>query len=521
MFKGSTVIDVGVKSAFSALFLGGRLVNRNGDGQDRKVIKAIEDLNNGQNAKNAVAVLERLSSDQKAESIKQLNALALCILGASESSLCQVASDSRAHRIEIARPQLMERLETISLDNDWNKALLWYSVDACGEEDLACSNETLLNRPRNIQKLMRLLRILSSKTELNYSSSMVDQGVLDVLYEVFQHYRQSNLAICAYILKILANIVMDGAYCADAVVHSQWMATLLELLSHKNEEIQITTKKIFLNVLYSLQVKETSLGPDLYELYCTPYCSKPEVDIVLLHGMRGGAFRSWRQKDNPSEETVKCWPKAWLPRDVKGHFRIVAVDYPSALYGGDLMENLHARASRVYDLLKRAGIGDRSVVFICHSMGGLLAKQILINSPSLRENTVGILFMATPHYGTPVAKDYLFEVFRPTTDFKMLIEGNEANKKLHADFLEQEPRVPLMLNVSESVESPLFGKVKSMLVPSLSSSFPGCGLYHVPEMHHNVCKPADVNALSYKIVLKFIEDVLHYTRTHSKVNHSC
>lgn len=62
-------------------------------------------------------------------------------------------------------------------------------------------------------------------------------------------------------------------------------------------------------------------------------------------------------------------------------------------------------------------------------MGGLLAKKLLIDSTNLLKNTVGVLFIATPHKGSPVA-NWGYSVFQPTEDVRMLNENNAINRKV-------------------------------------------------------------------------------------------
>lgn len=67
------------------------------------------------------------------------------------------------------------------------------------------------------------------------------------------------------------------------------------------------------------------------------------------------------------------------------------------------------RGNQVLDLLSSEGLGQRPLVFITHSMGGIVAKQILRNADDLGvkrfepilAQTRGIAFIATPHSGAP------------------------------------------------------------------------------------------------------------------------
>lgn len=51
----------------------------------------------------------------------------------------------------------------------------------------------------------------------------------------------------------------------------------------------------------------------------------------------------------------------------------------------------------------------------------------MLDDERLRENTIGILFLATPHRGSPVA-NYASFALRPTNDLRILHHQNEINK---------------------------------------------------------------------------------------------
>jgi protein SERAC1 len=77
-----------------------------------------------------------------------------------------------------------------------------------------------------------------------------------------------------------------------------------------------------------------------------------------------------------------------LAADLREPVRILALDYTTAFsihesigQGRDLtaaLDTLEARAARFQAEFHGAGIGQRPLLFICHSMGGLLVKRILI-----------------------------------------------------------------------------------------------------------------------------------------------
>lgn len=59
--------------------------------------------------------------------------------------------------------------------------------------------------------------------------------------------------------------------------------------------------------------------------------------------------------------------------------------------------------------LKQAGVGNRKTVFVCYSMGGLVTKKMLEIFPELGAKLEGVVFLGTPHFGSPVAKLFTHE----------------------------------------------------------------------------------------------------------------
>jgi hypothetical protein len=74
---------------------------------------------------------------------------------------------------------------------------------------------------------------------------------------------------------------------------------------------------------------------------------------------------------------------------------------------------LDDRAKEVLNELARRGLGQRPVVFVCHSLGGLLIKQLLRTASddaaenrwrTIADQTRGVVFVATPHAGADLAQ---------------------------------------------------------------------------------------------------------------------
>lgn len=70
----------------------------------------------------------------------------------------------------------------------------------------------------------------------------------------------------------------------------------------------------------------------------------PLVDVVFVHGIRGGAFATWRregvQNMQPGHKPgtldhLYCWPSTWLPTDVP-QARLLSMEYAAPASGWEV-----------------------------------------------------------------------------------------------------------------------------------------------------------------------------------------
>ena len=91
--------------------------------------------------------------------------------------------------------------------------------------------------------------------------------------------------------------------------------------------------------------------------------------------------------------------------------------------------------------LKLAGVGSRPVIFVTHSFGGLVLKQMLreaekdANYKPLIDNTKGVVFYAVPHLGSELTMfaDYRVAqmLFRGSPAVADMRPASDALKELH------------------------------------------------------------------------------------------
>src|SRR4051794_18008976 len=135
------------------------------------------------------------------------------------------------------------------------------------------------------------------------------------------------------------------------------------------------------------------------------------VDIVFVHGLTGHAMRTWGQNDD-SPVRPAIWPAALCDASA----RVWLAGYPSPLldvfHGGKLGQLFMEEGKEALRCLQEHKLGEKPILFVAHSLGGLLVKALLCKSeterkddqtagrPSIVDATAGVVFLATPHAGS-------------------------------------------------------------------------------------------------------------------------
>ncbi|KAB8207838.1 hypothetical protein BDV34DRAFT_223039 [Aspergillus parasiticus] len=129
-------------------------------------------------------------------------------------------------------------------------------------------------------------------------------------------------------------------------------------------------------------------------------------DIVFVHGLNvkgeaSYARNAWTADVN--RERI-FWPGDLLPSSVP-NVRVLLFAYNSSITRNSAIAGVKDHATTLMNLLilKRKESPERPLIFICHSLGGLVVKQaLLLEDPKFQEtikSTRGLVFFATPHRG--------------------------------------------------------------------------------------------------------------------------
>ncbi|TVY14338.1 Vegetative incompatibility protein HET-E-1 [Lachnellula arida] len=159
----------------------------------------------------------------------------------------------------------------------------------------------------------------------------------------------------------------------------------------------------------TLDIAHDSVGTYGLNLLYTP--PVPLLELIFVHGLRGGSRKTWSHSSDP----FSYWPKEWLPRDPEfKNARIFSFGYnsdwgerkDSLLSLQDFGKYLLSEMMHSPDIKQQ---GDTPVIFIGHSMGGLVMKQTYIlatrdpSAKAMADRIHGMVFLATPHRGADIA----------------------------------------------------------------------------------------------------------------------
>ncbi|KAF8526524.1 hypothetical protein BU17DRAFT_82610 [Hysterangium stoloniferum] len=215
----------------------------------------------------------------------------------------------------------------------------------------------------------------------------------------------------------------------------------------------------------------------------------PTVDIVAIHGLEGHREQSWTAANGV------LWLRDLLP-NVLPQARILTYGYDAhminhAKYPESILqeyaENFIARLAR---FRTTADTRERPIIFVAHSLGGIVLKSALIHASlsgqrhlfdhkQIYLSTYGIIFLGTPHQGTEIA----------CTAVRMLKLSSifsKNNRRLlqylttNSETLQQQQSHYIGISLDfktkfcyEEYKTPLVGGITQLIVPRASAVIPG------------------------------------------------
>ena len=168
------------------------------------------------------------------------------------------------------------------------------------------------------------------------------------------------------------------------------------------------------------------------------------VDVVAVHGIMGDPFETWKH------ENGNIWLRDFLAKDLP-FARVMTYGYDSAVAFSKGVGNVEDKARSLLNQLsaERATSGSegrngRPIVFICHSLGGIIVKKAMVlahernSEPDFKDildNTKAMAFLSVPHKGSDTAWWGTFGA----NILNSASLGTSTNKKLIKDLKKHSP----------------------------------------------------------------------------------
>jgi pimeloyl-ACP methyl ester carboxylesterase len=158
--------------------------------------------------------------------------------------------------------------------------------------------------------------------------------------------------------------------------------------------------------------------------------------IVFVHGIFGTAESTW------TCPTGQSWPRLLLRDDVFKAADIYIASYPTPYVGNRM--TIDEIVASLKNRLDGDGVLSRhkQVIFVAHSMGGLIVQRFLLTYRDTSKQVPFIYFFSTPHTGTNIAS--LGHAFSADPLLRELLPGDQNDYLLN---LETEWRAAAFQNI--------------------------------------------------------------------------
>ncbi|MEZ5791980.1 MAG: hypothetical protein R3D34_14775 [Nitratireductor sp.] len=253
-------------------------------------------------------------------------------------------------------------------------------------------------------------------------------------------------------------------------------------------------------------------------LYCVHKAkSEAKADVIFVHGLRGEAKATFTNSKG------EYWPD-WIAEDFDD-VAVWAYEYDAAMFdwfGGSLA--LPDAGTLMLEVFGNNGdVLSGRQIFVCHSLGGLMVKQMLRHandraereefSRNLVDRTTGVFFAATPHFGSGKA-DLLgyMRIFTRRSEATKGLEKNNAHLRDLNNWYRNWDRVDAQRAIRHAIhyETERTAGLVGIVDPgSADAGLPGC--IPIPAQgrdHRNIVKPEDRDVPIHGSLVRFIRECI-------------
>jgi pimeloyl-ACP methyl ester carboxylesterase len=177
------------------------------------------------------------------------------------------------------------------------------------------------------------------------------------------------------------------------------MRTWLGILAHKHKKLVIASWAVctaLLVVLLLPTVVDNIAGDKSPDSFYVRSNQDTGV-IIFVHGVMGDSIDTWT-----NSRTKAYWPTLLLKDHVFNGYDVYAYGFPSPLGGRSYSVDELADNMRL--ILNQADVlSQKELIFLSHSMGGLITRAFLLKHRSFLPKTHLLLFYSTPTTGSQLA----------------------------------------------------------------------------------------------------------------------
>ncbi|KAL8749696.1 MAG: hypothetical protein Q9184_006707 [Pyrenodesmia sp. 2 TL-2023] len=247
------------------------------------------------------------------------------------------------------------------------------------------------------------------------------------------------------------------------------------------------------------------------------------ADIVFVHGLNGDREQTWTA-------AFTLWPQDLLPDDLP-HVRVITWGYDanvlriSAPFSqNSIFGHVNSLLLDIERLRQTQEEQNRPIVFVGHSLGGLVIKGAIIRSHELLrteqdpeqgaiyERTAGVVFLGTPHRGSAETQHAhvvanIFSTFKKVNKriINVLEQDSDVLENQRQSFTSVSKDIRLVC-LYEELSTPPIG----LVVPQSSAVIEGFNVRSasITGDHSSMCKFVDQDDNNYQRVLQQIRWVL-------------
>ena len=241
---------------------------------------------------------------------------------------------------------------------------------------------------------------------------------------------------------------------------------------------------------------------------------KPTGDtcVIFLHGILSSGEACWRHSNG------SYWPTLLSDEAELTSLGVYVFTYQTGVFSGSYRLSDIVDALRAQMDLDGVTKSDR-LVFVCHSMGGIVARKFLVERASYlieSKKAIALFLVASPSLGSSYA-NWLSPLARlvgqAQADDLRFVRGNSGLQDLNREFRNLEAAGKLKITGKELVEDKSI-VLKRLWRRQVVEPFAGAQFFADPLKiaaadHFSIAKPENSSASQHRLLVKFIDDFLN------------